>query len=200
MKDAVATMGAILPDDAGGRDAVHVAVIPVVAGQILKPCDHVGFKTSTVEIAGEQEAFADGAPLGIVDPFIKGYVEKGQRFWLYLYPRTITSLRHQWTHPAFPDAKVSETYAPPASKLASEQWLRAFIKMSDCPDYDTVMKAVTTGKPPEEDDGNYYVDKEYLHFGGRDAHGEIPPEFWDHVEIVTGQKMKVRPTYFSCSC
>jgi hypothetical protein len=35
---------------------------------------------------------------------------------------------------------------------------------------------------------------------GRDASGQIPPEFWDHLEIVTGVKQNKRPNYFSCSC
>jgi DNA-directed RNA polymerase subunit beta len=34
----------------------------------------------------------------------------------------------------------------------------------------------------------------------RDASGEIPDEFWDHIEIVTGRVVKNRPRYFSCAC
>lgn len=77
-----------------GRDAIHVAVAPVVAGVFLEPGQHVGL-------------FADGTAkptkphIGIVDPFLTQPVEKGERFWLFLYPNTVTSLRHVWTHPAF---------------------------------------------------------------------------------------------------
>jgi hypothetical protein len=76
------------------RDAVHIAVAPVEAAQRLTPGQHVG-------LSDDGRAIASGVPIGVVDPFLTTAVEPGQRFWLFMYPNTITSLRHVWTHPAF---------------------------------------------------------------------------------------------------
>lgn len=188
--DAVATMGAVLPDDAGGRDAVHVAVVSARAGERLWPGTDVGL---TGDLTTEAVAIHSGEPtfIGIVDPFIKGAVQPDERFWLYLYPRTITGLNHQWTHPAFPDAKAGEVYGRPSAKLASEQWLRDFCACSDGPGYETVIAMATDDRRGRS-----------MTVMGYDASGEIPPEFWDHVEVVTGQTIpeERRAEYFSCSC
>jgi hypothetical protein len=48
--------------------------------------------------------------------------------------------------------------------------------------------------------GDGWSPDEYLHFDGEDAHGEIPDEFWTHLEVVTGERPPYRPKYFSCSC
>lgn len=194
MKDAVATMGMILPDDVGGRDAVHVAVIAIKAPGNLMPGDHV-----------DKHGGTDDDLVGIVDPFLKDGVEKGQRFWLYLYPRTITSLHHSWTHPAFEDDIASPDEDIPQSlaeqKAKSEAWLRNFIANSDCPSYETLMAGLR-GEVPDELYGPIYVEAgdEYLSINGQDASGTIPPEFWDHAEVILGKKFPSRPTYFSCSC
>src|SRR5262245_29880092 len=76
------------------RDAVHVAVAPVLAAQVLRPGEHVGF------VDGSRVGSALN-PIGVVDPFLTGAVQPGERFWLFLYPNAVTSLRHVWTHPAF---------------------------------------------------------------------------------------------------
>jgi hypothetical protein len=83
-------IGELCRDDAR-RDAVHFAVAPVEADSDLRPGEHVG-------VSGGR-ASRDATLVGIVDPFFE--VKRGQRFWLFLYPNTITSLRHVWTHPAF---------------------------------------------------------------------------------------------------
>ncbi len=114
----------------------------------------------------------------------------GQRFWLFIFPGQVTTLRHEWTHPAFPQEAVAEY-----SKAASEKWLRAWCDANDCPRYETVLAAVLDGNRSD-------WDRSYIHFDGQDAHAEIPDEFWDHMEIVTGKKYvgDERATGFSCSC
>jgi hypothetical protein len=86
------------------RDAIHVALAPVEAVGNLFPGQHVGVR--------DGKASSAYAPLvGIVDPFLPADVLPGQWFMLFLYPNTVTSLRHEWTHPAFPTATDGETNA-----------------------------------------------------------------------------------------
>jgi hypothetical protein len=193
--DALETLGTIIDENAG-RDAIHLAVEPAIAGGMLHPGEDVGFlENGTV---GQCDK-----PVGIVDPFLKMPVKPGQRFWLVVYPRQITSLRHVWEHPAFAKSEQPTAAAGvmQSSKIESEAWLRDFCDHADCPGYEAVMGLIT-GQGSGAEDGYYdRFDEEYLHFDGRDAHGEIPPEFWYHAEIVTGMKFEGRkPSYFSCSC
>lgn len=85
----------------GYKDAMHVAVVRVVAGTCLYP----GQRT---EIRGD-EAFpaSRGAyGVGIVDPFLNRRVDQGEAFLLVLDPGTTFNLRHVWDHPDFPDIEV----------------------------------------------------------------------------------------------
>ena len=88
-----------VPDDTARRDAIHIAVAPLLAacdmqpGQIFK-LDDRGYAIPSVH------AHADDK-LGIVDPYRFGTILAGTRFWGFLWPNTITNLRHVWEHPAF---------------------------------------------------------------------------------------------------
>ncbi len=196
MKDAVATMGTILDETIQGRDAVHVAVIAVTAGTTLNPGERVGKDGTRAD------------PVGIVDPFLDVSVKKGQRFWLFLYPRTITSLHHSWTHPAFEDDAPKITGTP--NKVLAEAWLRNYCKQADGLSYDALIEVATTGSSDggmrtdawgdETFGARMSRDDDYLTVLGSDAHGDIPPEVWDHIETVTGKKVIARPTFYSCSC
>src|SRR5262245_28136818 len=108
--DALATLGMII-DEGAGRDAIHLAVEPIEAAEKLFPGQAIGLVDSKASA---------NAPVkvGIVDPFLDTPVFPGQRFWLVVYPRTIESLRHVWTHPAFAD-----TAPPKSDKTKSEAWL-----------------------------------------------------------------------------
>lgn len=197
-KDAVATMGEVLPDDVGGRDAVHVAVIAVRAATALSPGQRVGVERKPDGEYVARVGSGTTEAIGIVDPFLDANLKEGERFWLYLYPRSITSLAHRWTHPAFADNAANTQYSPPSEKLVSEQWLKDFCAHADCPGFHAVM-----GKAEHIADGGSGSnwDDEYMHFDGMDAHGEIPEEFWRHVEIVLGRPIiGTKATYFSCSC
>lgn len=92
-------VGKLITDKAF-RDAIHVAIAPANAMETLLPGQHVAYRYG--------DAYAEGEFVGIVDPFLREPVKKGEAFWLFLYPNTVTSLRHAWTHPAFAITRVVE--------------------------------------------------------------------------------------------
>lgn len=190
MSDAQTKLGKLIEGNVN-RDAVHIAVAPVIAFESMRPGTHIGL------LSDGTATIAPTMFIGIVDPFLESPVKRGQQFYMFLYPNTITDLKHVWTHPAFSD-EVTIT----KSKSESEQWLRNFIDRSDCPSYEDIITAVMKGSSSKsnQDYGNVTFYDGYLTSIGHDASGEIPPEFWDHIEVVTGKKITQRPEYFSCSC
>jgi hypothetical protein len=183
VSDAQETLGSLI-DERAGRDAIHVAVFPAVAGDRLAPGQHVG---------------KDGAPstkphVGIVDPFLAGPVFPGERFWVLLYPRTITGLRHVWTHPAFGES-AEEPVQPGISR--HEAWIRQFADRVGL-GYSTLMEGAAEWVRTH--DGKW--GGEYLCLGGLLEGESVPDEFWPHYEAVTGTSVpeKARQSFFSCSC
>jgi len=85
------------PEADAYRDAIHVAIAPVVAGEPLKPGDHVGLN----EEGHAMRTVANSKLIGVVDPFLREVVTTGNRFWLCLYQQTVTGMRHVWSHPNF---------------------------------------------------------------------------------------------------
>ena len=81
--DALETLGTIIGEGAG-RDAINLAVEPVVAGEKL----HAGVDVMLMYDKAYASCSDTDNPVGIVDPFLQDTVQPGQRFWLVLYPRT----------------------------------------------------------------------------------------------------------------
>jgi hypothetical protein len=132
--------------------------------------------------------------VGIVDPFLQRDIMPGQRFWMFLHPNTITSLRHNWSHPAFNDDMRNKRDA-----TLSEAWLRNALSTNG-PDYDEFIAAVKNGGSWGSGYNHVTIDGQYIHVGGTDAHGEVPDGFWGHVEAVIGRPVPFRASTFSCSC
>lgn len=95
-------VGQLITEDGFERDCVHIAVVPVIADS-----DYVGGPGDVVALvpgstARVTHAYKDDADVvGIIDPFLRDSPNKGDKFYLFLLPSTITGLKHRWSHPAF---------------------------------------------------------------------------------------------------
>lgn len=166
-------IGKLLTEEAH-RDAIHIAVAPVVAKVALAPGQHVGLWSDDYNYA-----LPSVNPIGIVDPFLAQGVAAGERFFLFLYPNTITSLRHEWAHPAF-------------AASPSVDWLKAFAE-----EYATTYEALMEG-----------VRDGYVCFGrtsGPEAMNDpdTKVEFWSHYEAVVGMRVPTQrkaDVHFRCAC
>jgi hypothetical protein len=184
--DALATLGTVIGENEK-RDAIHLAVLPTVAGQYLRPGDHVGLREDGSAVAGGQKF------IGIVDPFLTKSLQPGERFWLVIYPRQITSLRHVWEHPDVPDAAAVPAADP---KAVSEAWIRDFGDRIDQGSR-SLMEAATLWV--EQEDYTFSGENE----GYKDASDEDWRTFWGHYEVLTGKRPKPGKEewgFFSCSC
>ena len=168
------------------RDAIHIAVAPVVAGEKLAPGQRIGLSGKDAETV-----LASQAAIGIVDPFLTSLVFPGQRFFMFLMPNTITSLKHNWTHPAFEAAPQIET-----AKSASERWMRAWAMEHMSEDYygDGEKLSAETAYANAIDAGRNHSIGPY-----EEARVHIDDEWWSHWEALTGERGD-RESYFSCSC
>lgn len=177
-------IGKTLTAEENSRDAIHVAILPVIAAHRMVAGNHVGINDK-----GEASYSHEGPYLGIVDPFLDNAVAKGQKFYLFLYPNTITSLKHVWSHPALDSIKEVEKVLMP--KQISENWIKEYAE-TDCDglSYYDLMNAAE----------NYLKRGDYLTQGGRFEGMGVSDEFWDHYETVTDEIVTDRGGIFSCSC
>lgn len=160
------------------RDAIHVAVVPLIAGSD-KLYSGVTFKLlhGTSDIAMRATYEGDDA-LGIINPFVKsdcGYFKAGDKVWGILFPGTVTGMTHVWKHPAFDN--------PPKAASESEQWIRQFADRWNF-DYDNLITEATRSSKNEYD--------RYIVADGIDCHsssdlGEDHDLFWVHLAVLTGK-------------
>lgn len=173
-----ARLGTLLGPLITQRDAIHIAIAPVKADETLNPGEHI-----TIEDGKARRPGPFQHPVGIVDPFLNVRVLKGQRFYVVLYPGSITGLRHEWTHPAF------EPQLPKVPVNESERWLREFAERLEM-DYDDLLR-----RARDCQDGSSF-------FAGGDPEQGLCNDnralLIEHLAAV-GVTMP-EDTYFSCSC
>lgn len=191
--EPIKTIGTILDANETRRDAIHVAIMPVVCGDDrLSPGEPVKLIPNAIGHVGRSDF---NNCVGVVDPFLHTPVFMGEKFWMFLIPGTITSLRHEWTHPLIDTIPASVPAEPfSAEREASKRWIISFSDRWNLSCHELIYNAEI---------GNGYVVAE-----GRDLHsaaelGEDHDLFWHHLEILVGKKFDLdhRGKFtWSCSC
>lgn len=189
--EPITTLGSVLEGEAS-RDAIHIAIAPVVASHSMGAGDHIGLND-------KGEADDEAAPIGVVDPYLKGKVRKGQRFWLFLYPNTVTGLRHEWHHPSFngPQEPKPERISHDTHLVKSKAWIAehaALLGLSP----DVLMENAKEWLAAGVDYGNAFVQRDSERW--RDNFN--PTEFWHHYEVVTETVVPqdMKHSMYCCTC
>jgi hypothetical protein len=169
------------------RDAVHVAVAPVMAAEELYPGQHIGF------VEGTNEQVRGVARLiGVVDPFLENNVLPGQRFWMFLYPNTITGLRHDWSHPAFNSEASNPTgdLNFDAACIVARMCGKTYEALMD-----DAYRCVGNGTNKY---GDYIMDNSERYKG---VGYDLWKQFWKHYEQVHDVKLEEEyDAPYTCSC
>lgn len=212
--DALETLGMIHQHDEK-RDAIHLGVEPVEAGEQLAVGAIIGIKDGKAYQSTKRNGIK---ALGIVDPFLESKVLPGQRFWLVVMPRQITSLRHVWEHPDFPDSRETShvVVAPKAWDDLSDAERKTHVSIGtelgkawefmenyaeELSDYEgdiTAEQLFDQGLEAIEDPNGY----NYLVGGSSMEGGRPSAEFWEAMSVLLNRDLTdvEKPNFFSCSC
>lgn len=185
MNNIQETIGELITDDCQQRDAIHVAVAPVVAYEKLYPGQLIGLRDGTNEAVSRPRREAHNT-IGIVDPFLVGPVYPGDKFWAFLFPNTVTGMRHEWQHPAF----VEFSHGVPAAW----EYMRGLALGTDY----TAEDLVEAGR-------------DYLRSGYRLVQQDSETlredtnarEYWKHFQAITGAVVpasELESVPFCCTC
>lgn len=192
--DALATLGTIITEKEK-RDAIHLAVIPAVAGQLLAVGADVFIGDDGLAYHAYRKT-QDKEFVGIVDPFLSEIVDEGERFWLIIYPRKITSLRHVWEHPAFPNESEAEKPAREEAdqEAISNAYMEKFAAQAGYTSKQLISvlrEAYEKGWDTVSAKLDYAPDSTFL-----------DEQFYYHLRNITGINFNpaIRPTWISCSC
>lgn len=204
MKDVIQTLGKI-HNDVQVRDAVHIAIEQVTVIEICQPGSHVGFvEKGMVGLSAEKK-------VGIIDPFIKGYIPSGSKVWLFVYPGTITGLQHHWQHP---DIDTRE----PKPKIVDQYSVREQLSNLNCCDCEDETDSLTKAKEIitaageacggytyEEmmDIANGYIKYGKYHHDNSEEYYNVKDwrKFWQAYEEITNiQAESLEDIPFTCAC
>jgi hypothetical protein len=181
-------LGQLITDENAKRDAIHIAVAPVIAGELLRPGNHIGLTGDDGRTVG-----AVDNPIGIVDPFLqKSVIRKGEKFWMFLYPQTVTSLQHAWEHPSFPaETPTVKAHFPPAEAVEAMEKLIA--SAGRYHDYNSVMTDADVwflvGRKTEDSDYDFSLE---------DADWKIFWELYGKIRGVSVPENKRKSFYVCC--
>ena len=160
-----------------------MAVAPVVAGTTLFPGDRVAFNSSRGVVRSDD-------PIGIVDPFLPPRIpiSAGQKIWLLLFPGSVTGIRHEWNHPAFPMATPAA--GPDAALVAaSKAWIADYALEFAGHGYESFMADIRGG---------------HIFYSGRDLHDsdelDDADQLMHHLSVVLGRQVNLHDFSYGCSC
>jgi hypothetical protein len=176
-----------------GRDAIHVAVLVVKTGERLQPGERVR--------VADGVAFSNAHGPGIIDPFLPESVGKGKKCWMFLNPGSISSLRHDWTHPQIVERTKDEileedtaaAQALSARKEAAMDRLRTHAAQCG-KSYDHLVETVAEALDSGSGHGGDDAQANYMNNNAK--------ELLDDVALVLDRKPHAAPgdVYFSCTC
>lgn len=96
------------PYELGLKDAVHVGIVAVRAGQPIAP----GQRCTLNEY---REAIPSESGEGVADPF-GGRISTGQAFWLLMCQDQLPNVQHVWDHPTM-------DFSPPSRETVKNRYL-----------------------------------------------------------------------------